>query len=125
MKEFIVFFKILFFSKVVLLTPVPVSISKDIPFTLILEKPISAINRGASIEIDITSMIGSGLNIAEVRHKVRQQFPDGSIVATLSGLNGGDIVLYNVGESISKDKVNLLLSGSVPADIEWTKVCDS
>jgi len=49
---------ILFFSKIVLLTPAPIQLT-DTWLELSPDKPIEAITSGASIYIDITSSIPS------------------------------------------------------------------
>ena len=71
MKEF---FLILFFSKSILLTPTPVTLEGIV--SLVPEEPISAITTGASVEIDISSIIVKGQNegIVEFRERLKKIF---------------------------------------------------
>ncbi len=120
------FFTILFFSKTTLLTPeyVDVGISPD-RYELTLNKPISAITRGAGIEIDVSKTIlaDGASSILQIREEVAASFPKGSITATLIG-KGGEIQLTYQGNSmIGANSVRLDLSNvGIPTNQKFERL---
>ncbi len=121
MKELLL---ILFFSKVVLLTPNFIDINKGEDYIIKLNKPINAITTGASIMIDVTKMIPNAdkLDIFQARDIVKKMFPKGSIEVLLIAKKK-EIKLEELGSSFNKNNIRLILSTkSVPTDIDFTSV---
>lgn len=119
MKEF---FLILFFSKIVLLTPKPIDFLGD--YVIELDSPISAITSGASIEIDVSSMItwGEDESILDFRERLNELFPKGKISAHLKNDANNEILLaYTGAHVVNKNKVVLSLYNDkgVPLDIDY------
>lgn len=123
MKEF---FLILFFSKTVLLTPMPVNISGEM--VIRPEKLLGAITPGASLEIDVSEFTGrmkmKEMGIVEVKEILKQKIPEGSVRATLHGSNGEKIALNELGFSISNDGANLILfaDSGIPTNAAFNKI---
>jgi len=122
MKEFLL---ILLFGKSVLLTPVPVVLHGSME--LQPEAPIEAITSGASIQIDVSSIVSwdTKEGILEFRQRLKKQFPPGSIKAELFGDGNKKTTLtYKGNHLFNKDSVMLSLYGDngVPTDVEFKKV---
>lgn len=120
------FFLILFFSKTILLTQNPITMSNG-ELELKLNEPIEAITSGASIQIDVTSMLKWDKNegIKELRKKLDAIFPSGSIKAKLIEDDGMEIDLIYTGSSlINEDNVRLSLygDGKISVDKEFTSI---
>ena len=121
MKEF---FLILFFSKTILLTPDPINLHGRLE--LAPDKPIEAITSGASIQVDVSSMVGwnGKEDILVFRKKISDLFPLGTIKAKLVG-KGKEVTLsYHGDHQFNKDHVMLSLyaDNGVPSSVEFTKV---
>jgi len=119
------FLRILFFAKVVLLTPVPIDLFGDVE--LKPRKQLTAITTGASIEIDVSSMITKPQQegIIEFRRRVAEMFPAGTIEVKLFGKDKREVVLrYGEGAAFSNDAVFLVLyaDDGVPPDVEFERV---
>lgn len=123
MKEF---FLILFFSKTVLLTPVPVDISGEL--VIRPEKPLEAITPGASLGIDVSDLIGrlkiKEAGVIEVRELLKEKITEGSVSATLHGTKGEKVVLNESGISIANDvaRLNLYADAGVPTNVAFNKI---
>lgn len=123
MKEFLL---ILFFSKMVLLTPDSVDLygEKDI----YPKVPLTAITSGASIEVDVTDFVGGieikKVGIVEARKLLEEKIPEGSVKCVLYSSAGDRIYLNDTGYSLSNNAARLTLSASsgVPPNIEFNKV---
>lgn len=117
MKEF---FTILFFGKVLLLTPNPVSVVDQ--FELTLDEPIAAITSGANVQIDVSSMFEL-TGITETRQTVSSRFPDGCLNAVLHGANS-EVSLRNMGILVSNNSIRISLSANsgVPTDSEFSRI---
>ena len=118
-------FLIVFFGKVILLTPNPIDIDRSIE--LFLDKPITAITSGASILIDISSMV-SDKERESARNSDKEliaMFPPESIVAKLIGNDDYEVMLkFNGGFQVGNDTIELILhaESGIPAGIEFNKV---
>lgn len=114
-----IFLLILFFSKFILLTPVPISLSEEWVFVA-PDKPITAITGGASIRIDISNYINDKMSFEEVKSK----FPNGSIKGKLISDNGTIIELENKYSSHNQNQVMLILDANepIPLKVKFTKV---
>jgi hypothetical protein len=122
-KEFLL---ILFFSKMVLLTPDPVDLygEKDIyPKDL-----LTAITSGASVEVDVTDFMGGidikKIGIVESRKLLEEKIPEGSVKCVLYSSTGEKIYLDDTGYALSNNAARLTLSASsgVPTNIKFNKV---
>ena len=120
------FFWILFFSKTVLLTPDYVVIDGGASgYELELKEPISAITAGASIQVDVSEMVlrGSGNDLLQVRRKISEMFPLGSIEATIEGAANSIRLTYTGHTAVNNDSARLLLTAdSVPTGVEFHKL---
>ncbi|NOS76177.1 MAG: hypothetical protein HOP36_16895 [Methyloglobulus sp.] len=118
------FFRILLFSKVMLLTPEPIDIFGVAEFKL--KQPLTAITTGARIEINISSMIEPRqAGRSELERRIKSEFPVGSIEATLIGKDKQQVRLrYDANYAYSQNEVELTLAadGGVPINIEFEKL---
>lgn len=122
MKEF---FLILFFAESVLLTPEPVDIEGEV--TLQLAEPVSAITSGANVRIDVTGNIADTVDLSNavaVLDYLAEQYPDGSVTATLMTDNGNRALLERVSGSTSGEKAELVVSSSsgVQTGVDFSEV---
>ena len=122
MKEF---FIILFFGKTVLLTPTPIDIEDMV--TIKPDKTISAITRGASLQIDVSETIRRDPNerVDEFRDRVKNLYPPGSIKAELVDKSGGVFYIeYSGYMQSNKDSTVLLVNANdnTPTDKEFVKL---
>lgn len=123
MKEF---FLILFFSKTVLLTPVPVNISGEMEIRT--EKLLEAITPGASLDIDVSDFTGrmriKEMGILEVEKALKNKIPEGSVKAVLHGVKGERVVLNESGFALTNDGAKLVLYADtgVPTNVAFNKV---
>lgn len=119
------FIFILLFGKTVLLTNIPVDIQDT--SSISLEKPISALTPGASIQIDVSSMIKyePKSNIADFRKKIEEMFPPQSIQATLVSIGGENVILKYNGASMFNEKqvlISLYSDIGVPKSTEFNRI---
>lgn len=119
-------FLILFFSKTVLLTPVPVNISGEV--VIRPEKSLEAITSGASLDIDVSDFIGQmkikEAGIFEVEEIIKKRIPEGSVTATLHGSQGEEVVLNKSGISKAKDvaRLSLYADSGIPTNVAFNKI---
>lgn len=108
------FLIILLFAKIVLLTPEPVNIKANEKYIIKLEKPISAITDGASIQIDITDMFlhNDKADLIELRKLIKKRFPRGSIQVKLMNQNKNITLNYDGMSAINAKNIRLLLNGN-------------
>ena len=119
------FLIILFFAKTVLLTPdfVDIDVSNEL-YKLEFKKPITAINSGANIQLDVTEMLLGDIDkgVIVVRSKIKELFPSGSIEVSLLG-KGSNINLEYSGVLKSKNSVRLAFtSNQMPTDTEFSSL---
>jgi len=82
MDNILTFFKILFLSKVVLVTPNFINVEHEQNINFI--ETVSAITEGAHFQIDVSSMFkNQNVDIITIKDKISERFPLGSIKATL------------------------------------------
>lgn len=117
MKEF---FTILFFGKVVLLTPQPVTFEDHLE--IVLNEPIAAVTRGASLQVEVTSMI-EVTGVIETREAVDDRFPEDCVRAILHG-SDSQVELWRMGTRVSNDRVQIGLysDSGVPIDTEFSRI---
>ena len=118
------FIKILLFSKIITLTPVPVDIDRQL--ILDLNIPIKAITSGAGIEIDLSKQVRSSIgnkDMFETFDFMEEKFPEGSIHVQLKG-KSQFILLDKIsyGYSNGSSKVKVSSASGVPEGIEFTSV---
>ncbi len=117
------FFRILLFSKVVLLTQEPLDLSKSVE--LKLNEPISAITTGAHFNIDISSYFLKEKKISDFRKNVIEAFPPGSIRAVLTNPSGLTVSFtYRGYTGFSEQEKFLILEAdnTIPIDKKFTKL---
>lgn len=120
------FFLILFFSKTVLLTPVPVDISGEM--VIHTNELLEAITPGANIQIDVSDFTGRASlrekGIIELRKSLRGKIPEGSVKAMLHSTQGERISLEDAGFAISSDGARIILAApsGIPTNIFFNKV---
>lgn len=113
------FFAILFFSKIVLLTPEPINIGAQWA-EVRLSEPLSAVTQGAVLFVDVTNIAGMTRDFGALE----RMFPAGTIEAELFKRNGGSIVLRSSGgAALSKSAVELLMYNTrMPVDVEFVRL---
>ena len=122
MKQFLL---MLLFAKVVLLTPVPVTVIGD--RELPLPRPLSALSPGASLEVQLPPAVAG--ESRDDRFKtwshINEMFPAGSIHAVLYDEHGKQLKLeYRGKASMSEADVRLILDAEngVPAKTEYVRL---
>jgi len=117
------FFLLLFFSKTVLLTPVPISIGSDW-IEVNPDETFSAITGGAAIYIDVSSYVSAELDLSQQVEVVENQFPNGSITGIIFDEDEKEYSVANKGSSHGADSVRLLMNfgAPMPTDVEFTKI---
>ncbi len=120
-----VFFLILFLGKSVLLTPTPVILENTL--VLVPKEPISAVTSGASLEIDVSSIVMKSKEerTVEFRARVKKLFPPHTIKANLVQKNGEKIPLIYAGYFSFNNKgtwLSLSSESGVPTGKEFITV---
>lgn len=118
--------KMMLFAKVIMLTPNPIDIKPGC-LELELAEPLSAINEGAALYIDVSSMLPDDVNgIFEAQAWVEETFPKKSAQARLlDSSNDIEVEFFFEGNSSwSEDQIRLVLSGSsgVSTNAEYDKI---
>lgn len=119
------FLRILFFSRVVLLTPMPINLFGEVELNP--QEPLTAITRGACIQINVSSIITKSkqIGVLEFERRMEELFPAGSIEAILIGKDTRPLTLFYDGNfAYSKNEVFLTLhaDGGVPTDVEFDRI---
>lgn len=119
------FLRILLLGKTVLLTPAPIDLFGEVELNL--QEPLTAVTTGASIEINISSMITKPRQegILEFRRRIKEAFPPGNIEATLTGKDTQPVMLrYDGASAYSEHEVILILNadGGVPTGFEFERL---
>jgi hypothetical protein len=116
------FFRALFFSKLVLLTPQNIDVNNNSLLTL--ETPIFAITNNARFMIDVQSMVPKGTNYFDGSSD--QFFPKGCVtIRLLNNENKSfDFSSYNRLGPSSDGSVNLMINfdGKVPTDTKFNRM---
>lgn len=114
------FFTLLFFSGSLLLTPKPIDIGKEW-VNLIPNKPIEAVNGGASLELEVTKAVGNADDVA----KLDKMLPAGTIEAELIPEKGLPFILRNSSAYVFSDNkvsVKMMANSAVPTKIKFNRV---
>lgn len=121
------FLLILFFSKTLLLTPSPIDVNGSVEIHP--SKPLKAITEGASLELDVSSIVEMGSikdeGILRLKQKVLEKFPSGKIHAKLITEDGRSVNLEYVGHYSYRDyNIWLILEGNpgIPTDLKFNSV---
>lgn len=117
------FIGLLLWAKVVLLTPQPIAIhgSHEVKLT----GPITAVTRGASLQVDVTAMLSDvSRNPVGAIKKAQESLPSGSIVATLVSAGGVAVELDTMSYMASNDRVWVTIgaSGGIPRGVSFVRV---
>jgi hypothetical protein len=107
------FFLIMFFGKVILLTPAPVNVVGEMTIDRTKE-PLEAIAPGAHMEIDVSDFIGhmkmEEVGILRIKQRLKEKIPDGSVKAILHGSKGEKVVLNQTGFAMGGNgQISLIL----------------
>lgn len=122
MKEF---FTILFFSKFILLTPesIDLTIGKN---NIELKEPLEAITTGASVQIDVSHLLqlDGSEGVFDVKNKVDERVPAGSVSSTLTSVSGQYLLSYDGGILFRDAQVliNLVSKEGLPVNQEFTQL---
>ncbi|MGS0680682.1 hypothetical protein ACVBIL_05945 [Shewanella sp. 125m-7] len=123
------FFLMLFFSKMILLTPDYVNINPgDYEFVIELNEPLSAITTGANVQVDVTESLPSFSegDLIEVRGWISEMFPADSIEVTLRTESNREVKLnYTGNSSIGGGEARLLLfnaNGELARGLKFNKL---
>ena len=112
-------FLLMFFSKSVLLTPIPVTIGDDwqqinIPETL------DVITGGAAIFIDVSQLVNKPLNFEGAKELFRANTVEGLLITK----QGKEVVIRSKGNSFTNEQTFIIVSGNepIPTNIEIVSV---
>ena len=122
MDSFLTFLKILFFSSSTVLNDAPIDIGSE-PIDIPLEQPLDVLTSGAHLRIDISSEIDA-VNATDRLRQIRQQYPDGCVVASLQDKGGTEYSFSRSFGSVSPSSSELGVASSVrlPEDIEFIQL---
>lgn len=116
---------ILIFGSFVQLNSQPVSIA-DVNVTLPLRPPISALTSGASIYIDVTSLVPSEqFSLAHSRAWIEKEIPYGCVKARLEGAGAAVKLRFEGGTAFEPQRLYLILVGpnaAVPTRRRFNKL---
>lgn len=120
--EILTLIKIILFGGSTVLTPTPIDIGND-PILIEFEKPIEAITKGASINIDVTPQISSQ-TVSEGFKEIDSIFPNGCVKATLKSKQGEAITLSkSSGRWGGKKKMlNLSSESGTPTGVKFVNM---
>lgn len=117
-------FYVLLFGKTILITPLPIDISKL--YQLQLERPIFALTSGAAVEIEISSMIPKALGPVESIEYAKKTFPKGCVSAKLTQSRGTqESEIRSMGNVVGmKGGFRLLLESAtnIPLDVRYDRL---
>ncbi len=117
--------KLIFFTKVLLLTPDPISF--EVEQTILIQEPISAINNRGHIEVDVTLMMPGALQGKPNKelNLLSEKFPEGCMTAKLVNSKTGDeVFLSRVSHATNEDQllVYIMSESGVPTDMEFDEI---
>jgi hypothetical protein len=123
MKEFLM---TLLFSKTMLLTPTPITLEASWN-VIVLEAPLSAVNRGAAVYVDVTSYVQAATSSSHQNDLsyYQQLFPADSMRAELATSDGVPIKLVRSGFVYRPDQIRLKLApsdSSMPTDKKFSSL---
>lgn len=113
-------FLILFFSKLIVLTPTPIQLTNDW-FEIIPPSPLKAITGGAGIYIDVTAVVSKHADDEDLE----RMFPPNSIIVKLIDKKGNEFLMANRHSySTSEEGIEIILfnDSPTPTDKKFTKV---
>ena len=116
------FLKILFFSGWIAINSEPIDIGRA-PLTLEAPEPLDVVTSGAHLTIDVSNMV-NGKDLFEIRDELEHLFPNGCVVAIMSGEDVNKVIFDHQGSAVSNDSVKLTLSAKngVSTDSKFSKV---
>ena len=115
--------KIMLFSSQTVINPTPINVTE--PAIIIkLNKPISAINSGASIEVDITNLMGKYENVIAGLDKISEAYPKGCLKGQLTATDGAIVLLDETGGAVGQNNSYVIFHTfrPIPTDIEFSEV---
>lgn len=124
-RSWIMLFVVIFFGGSVYLTPEPIDLHGR--YEIVRVKPIEALTAGASLGIDVSSVIkdyGKGNDVWTLSRRVERLIPPGSVEAVLVG-DGVEVVLRYKGHFRYNNTgiwVTLEADEGVPTGVDFTKV---
>lgn len=117
----------LLFGGTFVITPTPVDITSSW-LDLRLKDPVEALNSGATLEIDVTSVVPptkpDGHDALERLAKAEKLFPIGCAEARLVTQDQREVLLASVSPAASSTQTLLLLTNTtgMPADLKFSNV---
>ncbi|KAF7786187.1 hypothetical protein PRUB_a0668 [Pseudoalteromonas rubra] len=111
------------FSSQTIINTTPINVN-EIPTTIVLEEPISAINQGAKIEVDITHIVGKYENVVAGLNNISEAYPKGCLKAELITNDGKVALLDETGGSVGQDKsyVTFHTFKPIPTGVEFSTI---
>ncbi|MEZ9370852.1 hypothetical protein AB4140_18800 [Shewanella sp. 10N.286.51.B2] len=115
--------KMLLFSSQTVINPTPININQSIT-TIKLDKPISAINSGANIQVDVTHIVGKYENVVAGLDKISEVYPKGCIKGQLITADGTVVLLNETGGAVGQDNSYVIFHTfkPLPTDIEFSTI---
>ncbi len=118
-----VLLKMMLFSSQTIINPAPISINETTT-TIKLEKPISAINYGANIQVDVTHIVGQFENVNEGLNNISLLYPEGCLKGELIATDGTVILMDETGGAVSQDKSYAIFHtfNPIPTEKEFSTI---
>ena len=98
--------KIMILGKWIVLTALPIQLGST-PYIITPEKSFEAVNEGAHIRIDVTSLVKHEFDIMETRDQIDAHFPPNCLKVNLITTNNKSIPLEDEGNSLNSKEVHL------------------
>lgn len=111
--------KIMLFSSQTVINTTPITVTDEVT-RLKFPEPVTALNYGASIEIDVTHIFGPYENINEGFDRISAKYPKGCLKARLIAVDGSEFVLDETGSAIGENSYVVFHSfKAIPLNIEF------
>lgn len=111
------------FSCQTIINTTPINVNET-PTTIVLEEPISAINYGAKIEVDITHIVGKYENVVAGLDNISEAYPKGCLKAELITNDGKVVLLDETGGGVGQDKSYVIFHTfkPIPTGFEFSTI---
>jgi hypothetical protein len=113
----------IFFSSQTVINTTPINVNETAT-TIKLDKPLSAINGGANIRVDITHIVGKHENVIAGLNNIKKAYPKGCLKGQLIASDGTAVLLNETGGGVGKDHsyVSFHTYKQIPTNIKFSSI---